>query len=120
MDCKPLVCVNGQPATPVQVLLRQLVASGARLHYHGDFDWGGLQIARAMVERFGAQPWRMTTSDYLAPVAQGKTLERFPPTCPWDPLLSEAMVRERRAVHEELVAETLLTDLATGILPSTP
>src|SRR5690606_34814342 len=36
--CAPLVCINGQFATPSLVLLRQLRAAGAHLYYHGDFD----------------------------------------------------------------------------------
>lgn len=109
--CRPLVCVNGQPATPQQVLLRQLAAAGARLRYHGDFDCGGLRIARHVIERFGARPWRMGEADYLAAAASGRPLERDPTASPWDPRLAAAMARERRAVHEELVAETLLADL---------
>src|SRR4051812_5499570 len=40
--CAPLVCVNGQPATPVKVLLKQLVTAGAQLRYHGDMDGKGV------------------------------------------------------------------------------
>jgi hypothetical protein len=36
---------------------------------------------------------------------------RVPPESPWDPTLALAMARERRAVHEEAVAELLLADL---------
>lgn len=110
--CNPLVCLNGQPATPVQVLLRQLAAAGARLHVHGDFDWGGLQIARQVLERFGARPWRMGAADYLAAAHLGGRLGRVPKSSPWDPELALALARQRRAVHEELVAGTLLLDLA--------
>lgn len=109
--CAPLVCVNGQFATPVKILLRQLHAAGARLRYHGDFDAGGLAIARRVIEEHSATPWRMEAADYLAapkgkPIAPG-TL----PDSPWDPALSDSMRKALRAVHEEAVADTLLNDL---------
>lgn len=34
-DCAPLICTNGMPAAAQQTLLRQLVACGANLVYHG-------------------------------------------------------------------------------------
>lgn len=116
-DCAPLVCVNGQFATPAKILLRQLAAAGARLHYHGDFDAGGLQIARRVIGEHHALPWRMSAADYLAapkgkPIAAGTALES-----PWDPALAETMRHERRAVHEEAVADTLLADLALSRPP---
>lgn len=37
-ECPPPVCVNGQPSAAVWRLLDQLVADGAELMYHGDFD----------------------------------------------------------------------------------
>jgi hypothetical protein len=32
------------PSAAQQTLLAQLAAAGARLRYHGDFDWAGLVI----------------------------------------------------------------------------
>ncbi len=110
----PLVCVNGQFATPAKTLLSQLAAAGAKLHYHGDFDGGGLAIARRVIDDHGAVPWRFCAADYLA-APKGKPLSSESiPASPWDPALSEALRREARAVHEEAVAEDLLNDLATG------
>jgi uncharacterized protein (TIGR02679 family) len=111
--CAPLVCVNGQPATPVKILLRQLVTAGARLRYHGDLDGKGIEIASAIIVGFGAQPWRMGVDDYLA-APKGKALKRAPLATPWCPALAEAMRRERRVVHEESVVNLLLGDLAAG------
>lgn len=110
----PLVCVNGQFATPAKTLLRHLTAAGAKLRYHGDFDGGGLTIARRVIDDHGANPWRFGAADYLA-APKGKPLlaESIPPS-PWDPALSDALRREARAVHEEAVAEDLLKDLATA------
>lgn len=110
-DCAALVCVNGQFATPAKILLRQLAAAGARLHYHGDFDAGGLKIARRVMREYHAIPWRMSAADYLA-APKGKPIAADAPLdSPWDPALAEAMRHERRAVHEEAVADTLLADL---------
>lgn len=113
IQCAPLVCVNGQPATPVKILLRQLVTAGARLRYHGDLDGKGIEIASAIIMGYGAEPWRMGVDDYLA-APKGKTLKRPPLATPWCPALAEAMRMERRAVHEEAVANLLLADLAAG------
>lgn len=110
--CAPLVCVNGQFATPAKTLLRQLAAAGARLRYHGDFDVGGLGIGKRVIGVHGATPWRFGAADYLA-APKGKTIAPDAVfDSPWDPALAEALRRERRAVHEEVVAELLLSDLA--------
>jgi uncharacterized protein (TIGR02679 family) len=75
-QCAPLVCVNGrQPATPVKILLRQLVTAGARLRYHGDLDGKGIEIA--IIIGYGAEPWRMGVDDYLA-APKGKALKQPP------------------------------------------
>ena len=108
--CAPLVCVNGQFATPSLVLLRQLRTAGARLLYHGDFDPGGLVIARRVFAECGAYPWRLGESDYLS-APKGIAFEGRPGPTPWSPGLETAMVRERRAVHEEAIFEILAADL---------
>jgi uncharacterized protein (TIGR02679 family) len=108
--CAPLVCASGQFATPVKTLLRQLAAAGARLRYHGDFDVGGLAIARRVIGEHGATPWRLGASDYRA-APKGKPLASDPGATPWDPALEAAMRTERRAVHEEAVFDTLSADL---------
>lgn len=110
----PLVCVNGQFATPAKTLLRQLTTAGARLRYHGDFDGGGLTIACRVIVDLGASPWRFCASDYQA-APKGKPISpESIPACPWDPALSDALRSEARAVHEEAVAEDLLRDLSSS------
>jgi uncharacterized protein (TIGR02679 family) len=109
--CAPLVCVNGQFATPALVLLRQLRAAGARLYYHGDFDPAGLAIARRVMTESGARPWRFGAADYIAAPKAVKFIGGLGPT-PWDPALSAAMRDGGRVVHEEAVFETLAQDLA--------
>ena len=114
--CAPLVCVNGQYATPVKILLRQLAAAGARLRYHGDFDLGGLAIARRVISEHGARPWRLSAADYLA-APKGAALPATPGPAlasPWSPELAGALERAGCVVHEEAVAEQLLADLAAA------
>jgi uncharacterized protein (TIGR02679 family) len=103
--CAPLACVNGQYATPAKILLRQLDAAGARLHYHGDFDAGGLAITRRIFASHAAtRPWRMTAADYLA-APKGKRLAGAAAlSSPWDPALTAAMRQHKRTIHEEAVA----------------
>jgi uncharacterized protein (TIGR02679 family) len=60
--CPPLVCLRGQPSAAAITLLRDLVAQGARLLHHGDFDWGGVRIATALGRSVTWQPWRYTAA----------------------------------------------------------
>jgi uncharacterized protein (TIGR02679 family) len=109
----PLVCTDGMPGAAQQALLRQLRLQGARLRYHGDFDWPGLAIANFVIRSFDAGPWRFGAADYRAgtePILSGR-----PVAASWDPQLTEAMVEWGRGLHEESVIETLMTDLATTI-----
>jgi len=114
--CAPLVCTDGMPAAAQQTLLTQLAAAGARLRYHGDFDWPGLSIGNFVMREFAAEPWRFGAADYLGACAGG-TL-----TLPaqdrvearWDDRLTAAMAQQALAVHEEALVETLLADLVIG------
>ncbi|WP_245428299.1 TIGR02679 family protein [Kumtagia ephedrae] len=66
--CAPLVCTDGMPAAAQRCLLSQLAQAGARLRYHGDFDWPGLRIGNHFMREHGAQPWRFGAADYLSAV----------------------------------------------------
>lgn len=121
--CPPLVCVGGQPSTAALRLLANLVQSGARLRYHGDFDWGGLRIANLLHGRVPWQPWRYGTADYLAGAgartdrpSTGGSLSGTPTDAAWDPGLAAAMLAAGVRVEEELVLDKLIADLsaATG------
>lgn len=114
--CPPLVCTSGQPGAAVMQLLRHVVAGGARLSYHGDFDWGGVRIGNVLHARLPIQPWRFDSSAYRQHVAMhpGPPLRGRPATACWDPDLSTAMLATGSAVEEESVAESLLGDLETS------
>lgn len=115
--CAPLVCTDGMPGAAQRTLLRQLAAAGARLHYHGDFDWGGIRIANFVVREFGARAWKLGADDYLTagaeaglPLPMDQRVEAS-----WDARLGEEMARLGFAVHEERVVARLLEDLDASI-----
>ena len=107
----PLVCVEGQVRTAPRLLLQQLAAAGARLMYHGDFDWGGIRIANVVITRYGAVPWRFSAEDYRT-APSGAALKGPSVSACWDAELEAAMVSSGRAVYEEQVLAELLADLA--------
>ena len=116
--CAPLVCTDGMPAAAQRCLLQQLVAAGATLHYHGDFDWPGLQIANQVRRLCGAadrwQPWRLCAADYqhACHISAGRPLQGPLVAATWDSTLAAAMQTAGRAIDEEALAECLLADLA--------
>lgn len=111
--CPPLLCTNGQPGAAVMVLLRTLVAAGARVVHHGDFDWGGVRIGNVLHARLPIEPWRFDRSAYERAVLRtpGPPLRGPQAPAAWDPQLAVAMRRVGRAVEEESVIDDLLTDL---------
>lgn len=115
-DCAPLVCTDGMPAAAQRTLLSQFARAGARLCYHGDFDWPGLRIANHVMREHNAAPWRYTAADYVAAVqtASGlaQRLEGATVEASWDDRLATAMHEHGVAVAEEAVAAELLSDLA--------
>jgi uncharacterized protein (TIGR02679 family) len=112
--CPPLVCVSGQPSAAVMHLLRLLTAAGARLRYHGDFDWGGLRIATVLYDRLPFTAWRYDSHAYLAAaeVVVTRPLVGDPVDVCWDPELAATLRATGRGIDEELVLDDLLSDLA--------
>lgn len=118
--CPPLVSVEGVPNLAARRLLAALEQTGARLLYHGDFDWPGLRIARTVAETIRFEPWRFSAADYrraaqtllcrnsdvsLLPLREGRV------ETPWDPGLSREMAQTGLAIEEEEVLDELLGDL---------
>ncbi len=117
LRCAALVCTDGMPAAAQRILLQQLRAAGAQLHYHGDFDWPGLRIGQCLMRDFGARPWRFGTDDFRqaagAALANGRLLPTDDGiTVDWDSELVGAMRQHGYAIDEEAVADRLLTDLS--------
>ncbi len=113
-ECAPLVCTNGQPGVATMLLLRALVASGARLVHHSDFDWGGIRIGNVLHRRLAVEPWQFDTEAYMhaaGAAAARQSLVGAPVHASWDPRLSETMRRAGQRIEEELVLDGLLADL---------
>ncbi|GAA1994925.1 TIGR02679 family protein [Catenulispora subtropica] len=118
--CPPLICLEGSPSVAATRILRWLIARGATLRYHGDFDWGGTRIAAgvfALAAGTGtpATPWRYDHAAYLDAVARGlgtPLQPAEPRATPWDPELRHHIAAHALRVEEEHVIETLLSDLA--------
>ena len=113
--CAPLTCTDGMPAAAQRSLLSQLALAGARLRYHGDFDWPGVRIGNHVMRAHGAKPWRYGAIDYLAAVRRAPdhahALDGRTADASWDEALTRAMLDHRVAVSEEAVAALLLEDL---------
>jgi uncharacterized protein (TIGR02679 family) len=115
--CQPLACVGGQPSAAGWRLLELLAAGGAEFGYHGDFDWGGIRIARAVRDRVTWRPWRYDHQSYEAAVSAARPLAPLaaladePVPTPWDPGLAAAMRRRNLRIEEELTLDALLEDL---------
>jgi len=112
---KPLLCTEGQPSTAFHRLATAITSAGGQLRYHGDFDWPGIIIATNVITRHNAGPWHLAAADYLAAIrADADHVKLAGPSqpTPWDPSLSAAMAATGRALYEESVADTLITDLS--------
>lgn len=111
----PLVCTFGNPTSVVTALLGLLADAGAKFRYHGDFDWPGIAIANRVVAQVAATSWRMGADDYRAAISayggELPALEGASVPAVWDPELGEAMADAGRAVHEELLLDSLIIDL---------
>jgi len=108
--CAPLVCTEGMPGAAQRTLLTQLAQAGARLLYHGDFDWPGIRIVMCSC---GAAPWRFGAADYTAAAgtASGDALMGPAVAASWDAALPPAMTQRGLTIPEEGLAAALLLDL---------
>lgn len=109
-----VVALNGNASAAGRLLLDQLLGSGSRVRYHGDFDAAGLAICGRMVA-LGLVPWRMQVEHYLQALDAAEkagtplpTERRDVPATPWSPSLREAFHERRKIVHEELLLDELL------------
>lgn len=117
---RPLICTEGRASTAFRRLADRIAAGGGRLRCHGDFDWPGVAMIADLVDRHGAEPWRMSATDYragLADHANPVDLSGKPGPTPWDPDLARAMRRHGTAIYEESVEAPLIADLADDTHP---
>ena len=110
--CAPLVRTDGMPSASQRTLLRQLADQGARLQYHGDFDWPGVRIANFVMRNFGAVGWRYGTEHYQP--RSGRRLRGVAVAPDGDASLMQAMIAGGYAVDEEAVAQELMGDLTAA------
>ncbi|GGN18700.1 uncharacterized protein (TIGR02679 family) [Actinoplanes campanulatus] len=107
----PLICTEGVPSAAVHALLSRHRPDTV-IHWRNDFDWTGVRLTAAALARYpGAVPWRMSGTDYAAADGPGIPLAGTPAPTVWDPALSRLMADTGRAVMEERLLETLLSDL---------
>ncbi len=114
--CAPMVCTDGMPAAAQRTLLQQLRGAGARLRYHGDFDWAGLRIGNRVMQDFAATAWRFGAQDMREAALANPTRGRPLPfdtkiQADWDSELADTMRAHGYAIDEEAVAHLLLADL---------
>ena len=119
--CAPLVCTDGMPAAAQRVLLKQLSDAGAKLMYHGDFDWAGIHIGNNVMRLCRCTPWRFGAEHYLQALEtsppKDRDLEEIAIAASWDPVLTEAMDSHGMAIAEEAVASLLVNDLRQSMPP---
>jgi uncharacterized protein (TIGR02679 family) len=108
----PLISTAGQPASAAQLLFGLLCQAGCQLRYHGDPDTLGIVIANKLIRRFAMEPWRMNAADYVSALsAAGPTLCGRIFNAVWDDQLSSEMRLYGKAVLEESVLDSLISDL---------
>lgn len=111
-SCPPVVCVDGYLGAAQRAILKQLQASGARLRYHGDYDWPGISIANNVIAKYGAVSWHFSAAEYAT--AAGSAPDPAVPLdgraviASWDADLTAAMAKIGVKIEEEAIAERII------------
>ena len=71
--CPPLLCTAGWPNTAVACVLDAAEAASMEILVHADGDEAGAAIARLLLKRAGARPWR--TVDARASIHEESLLD---------------------------------------------
>ncbi|AUS08025.1 hypothetical protein C1X05_03755 [Laceyella sacchari] len=119
--CPILLCTNGQPSVATLQLIELLLEkanSEVRLHYSGDFDVAGLQMAQAMAKRFATAfaPWRMDAKTYnvwsgKGPAFSREEIDRLQRMeIPWDASLTNVMAQKGHKLFQEVFVAELVED----------
>ncbi|MEO6891635.1 MAG: TIGR02679 family protein [Ktedonobacteraceae bacterium] len=116
-----LICTSGWPSAAALILLDLLIAQSPanRLHYSGDFDLAGLQIAASLLARYPGRyhPWHFDPDSYLLAIhAEGATasaadlaaLATLPDV--FAPLIT-IMQEQGRWAYQEGITHVLLEDV---------
>lgn len=116
-----LVCTSGWPSAAALMLLDKLLedSPGNHLHYSGDFDLKGLQIATYLMARYPGrcQPWRFDPGSYEIAMQSGgvqastselEMLNALPDV--FGPLV-RMMQEKRKSAYQEGIVGLLLGDV---------
>lgn len=115
-----LICLNGQPsAATIRFIDRCLETNDhrdLRLHYSGDFDVKGLEIAQGLDRRYRKHfvSWRMSSSNYERHTECGVSLsdtekEKLQKMMvDWDDRLCSKMFLLGVKIHQEVFVEELV------------
>jgi hypothetical protein len=109
---RPMVlCTSGQLSIAARKLLDLLVRGGAIIRYSGDFDPGGLAIARGLVRRYGeaVRLWRMDTAAHaraLSPVGMHVDMGKLRTLTADFPELCNSII-SRGVAYQESIVELL-------------
>ena len=107
----PVICTEGMISTAADALLRSLAEEGVELHFHGDYDWGGIRIGNLLTQRFNARPSGYGACEYdeaVGALLRKSELAGRRVEASWDPALARAMQRSGVVVYEEQLVATLL------------
>ncbi len=118
---RTLVCTSGWPSVAALTLLDLLLAASPnhRLHYSGDFDLKGLQIASALMARYPGRchPWHFDAGSYEVALrsdgvpARTSELDMLN-TLPQDFAPLVAMMQEKQVwAYQEGIAHLLIDDI---------
>lgn len=114
----PIICGSGQPSVAALTLLDQLVQADCVIHYSGDFDLKGLEIAVRLAQRYqeNFQAWCYDRATYLGvtkgtPIifSQLNSLKRL--DIPWDKQLISIMIERKLYIYQESFIEKIISHL---------
>jgi len=120
-----IICTSGWPSVAALTLLDLLLSTTPvnRLHYSGDFDVKGLQIAAYLMERYPGRcfPWHIDAEAYtLAMKADGiparqRELEILAALPAVFSSLVKTMQAQGKWAYQEGIAQLLITDVGKAI-----
>lgn len=116
-----LVLLSGQPSVAALRWLERCAKAASadcRLHYSGDYDVKGLQIAQALAERFPDRfaSWRLDRETYQTAGVFGPAFTEKEAgilrklSLSWDPGLTKAMVAKGKKLFQEQLVPELVND----------
>lgn len=91
----PLICTHGQFKLAGLQLIQKLVDAGCTIHYSGDYDVAGVQMAQRLRKKYGQsiQYWRYNAADYL----QAKT----------DVIIKESRLKSLQKIEDDELQDVI-------------